>query len=292
MSLRELGQVTGGLLPDAPWMRDEDARERPLHARSFWRAYLGDAPIRRVARILTQPKFPNCAGQGAAAELDARLVAARAADPRTGGQLWASGTSLWREARRRRWGVVGMRDIEMGSYIRDILEGLVDRGWDPWLAGEDTDDEEAGLTAPVAGDDLRDELFAHDKRGKGMARWRITETGSDRCDAMESVLADPNLALEFGSGCRDGFFKLRPHPELPDVVVSSAERGGGSNGHAERVFGVTREAGQRIWFVQGSWSIGFAGCHLPDGSYQTGCYRCDDSVFVDAWDIHAWEPVI
>lgn len=286
------GQVISGrgaLQREPQRLVDEDVARRAfatVAARLAFPASYGTTIVRPTGPILSQPMFPNCAGQTGAALLNWRLDAVGRVDRVTGQPLRASGTSLWRDARRRRWGWRGMQDIDSGSYIRDILESVCERGFDPWRPGEDRDPEEAGQDAPHAGDDLSDELFAHDQRMPDTERYRFSEGPYDIGDAVEAAFGDPRVELGFGGGCRDAFFALRPHPDQPNVLVTSALRGGDENGHAERIFGVHRVNGARRWLVQGSWTDRFAGCHGPDGTFLHGCYECDDSVLLEAWDIH------
>jgi len=286
------GQVINGrgaLQREPQRLRDEDVARRAFStvaARLAFPSSYGSTIMRPTDPILSQPAFPDCAGVGGAALLNWRLEAAGCIDPVTRQPLRASGVSLWRDARRRRWGWRGMQDIESGSYIRDVFESICVRGFDPWRQGEDTDPEEAGQGAPHAGDDLADELAAHDNRMPNAERYRFSESSYDICDAVEVALGNPDVEIEFGGGCRDDFFALRPHPDQPDVLVTSALRGGDKNGHAERIFGVHRVNGERRWYGQGSWTERFAGCHAPDGTFLRGCWVGDDSVLREAWDIH------
>ena len=279
-------------MPDPQSVRGKEADERPFYPQATRLMFVDAAEtiVRPIGRILRQPRFPCCTGQGIAGGIDWRLLRDNRRHPRTSERVWVSGVSVWREARRRARGTVA--DITAGAYAWAALDGVAHRGWDPWRPGEDTDTEEAGAGAPPAGDDLQDELWAGDTRHREMPRWRVTETnGYDLWEAVHAALSDPTLEVVFGGGCRDGFFNLRPHPDAADVIVTSEERGGDTNGHLERIFGVTIEDGRPLALVQGSWSEGFAGCHLPDGRFQRGCYKADVSVLAAAWDAHVFQAV-
>ena len=150
MSLSDLGQVGGGLMPDPQSVRGKEADERPFYPQATRLMFVDAAEtiVRPIGRILRQPRFPCCTGQGIAGGIDWRLLRDNRRHPRTSERVWVSGVSVWREARRRARGTVA--DITVGAYAWAALDGVAHRGWDPWRSGEDTDTEEAGAGAPPA----------------------------------------------------------------------------------------------------------------------------------------------
>ncbi len=256
-----------GLAPDTNRQRLVDAAECPLDLSQLEGPT--DVVVQPVPWIRDQRDFPSCVGQAFAAAIDAHTLQ----------EPWASAVGIWREARRRQG---RLEQIERGTRSAYAVEGLVHRGWDPFVQGEDLDPVEAGQQ-----DDLQDELFAHDKRMPlELNRYRIVAAGAERLEAVDAALF-VGLGVVLGSGTRRGFGDI-----ATDELVTSALRGGDRDGHAERVAGMWRQGGRRRYLVQGSWGVGFAGCHAPSGVLLAGCYLADESVIVDGWDLHCIDPKV
>ncbi len=275
-----------GLLPDRAERRALDAQSHPFAVQI--EAPDSDPIVQSIAWIRDQRVNPSCAGQAPAAIIDA----ARLFLP------WASAVSIWREARRRQGRI---EQIDLGTRFEYVISGLVHRGWDPYVLGEDGDLVEAGLGAPPAGDDLQDELFADDKRGVGMRRYRIS---AGELDAVDAALINPTLGVMIGTGTRDAYHAYQGDPSKPDAILTTDHLGGDRDGHGQRVFARVWQDGRRIYGIQGSWgpdgavvlatpparATGWGGIHLPDGRWAPGCCWVDERVLREAWDIHVIEP--
>lgn len=237
-------------------------------------AYLTEPDfVQPIRWIHEQPKFGSCVGESCSAMIEA---------PRAGPRV--SGVSIWREARRRQGRV---EVIEIGTRFEYAVDGLVERGWDPYRDGEETDEEEAGKGAPPAGDDLGDEMFADDKRlGKDLKRYRILGLGSAVLDAVDEALRR-GWGVGIGSGLLTPFFHYARTPDQPEHVLGVDYMGGHKDNHAQRVAGraITKD-GRREYLVQNSWGTDWGGCHAPDGSWLAGCAWVDEAVIVGAHDVH------
>jgi hypothetical protein len=263
-----------GLIPDLKRHRERTLRECAF-VRGSYRA-AADPVVQAIAWIRQQPRFGSCAGESCAAVVDGLV----------GGPPYASGISIWREARRRQ----GRIDhIEEGTQLVHAIEGLVYRGWDPYREGEEWDEEEAGLGAPDAGDDLSDELFAHDTHDEHMVRYRIGGVGADRLDAVDAAL-ETGLGVVIGTGTTSRYWDFTGDPSKEDTIIGTDAMGGETGGHAQRIAGRSHRIGRRIYLVQNSWSVWWGGCYLPDGLWQAGCCWADESVLGAAWDVWAIGP--
>ena len=232
--------------------------------------------VQRIARLCVQPKYPDCVGCTVSGFVDATLP-----EP-----PWASAVSLWREARRRQGKI---EQIEEGTRLEYAIEGLITRGWDPYREGEDVDDEEAGKGAPLAGDDLADEMFAYDKRlARDIKRYRILGFGSGVLDALDEALRR-GWGVGIGTGLLPAYFTHARTPDQPEMVLGTDYMGGHTNNHAQRVAGRADYNGRRKYVIQNSWGAGFGGCHAPDGTWLPGCVWVDEDVILGAHDVHVVE---
>jgi len=271
-----------GLLPDRAERRALEASEHAFEAAGF---AAGPEPIIRPIAWIRDQWFPCCAGDSIGACCDAQ----------TGGPMWASGVSLWRDARRRQG---RLEAVSSGTRLEYVISSLVERGWDPYRPGEETDLVEAGLGAPPAGDDLADELAADDHRlAPGARRYRIIGTGADVLDAVDAALAT-GLDVVQGSGTREALQRYEGDPTRPDDILDERHFGGDHEGHAYRIAGRDTLHGVRIYLVQNSWGPrgarpcspadaprGWGGCHLPDGQWAPGCAWAHERVIAElAWD--------
>ena len=279
------GLYQTGLFPDLASAREADQSERLFYGGGS----LGtDAIVQAIAWIRAQLENPSCVGQAVVEPVDVML----------GRPPWASAVSAWREARRRQGRI---EQITEGTRFQYALEGLVRRGWDPYRPGEDSDPEEAGLGAPDAGDDLADELFADDHIDLQMERFRIMSAVLEQVD---TALAS-DMGVVIGTGTRAAYQRYQGDPSKPDQILNTNHLGGGKDGHGERVFArVVQLGGRRIYGIQNSWGPegaivcapedaragGWGGMHLPDGSWAPGCCWVDESVLLEAWDIHVFRP--
>lgn len=255
-----------GLVPDRDSTRERELRECTFEACSL---ELGaSAPVQPIAWIRSQPRFPNCVGEASGGWIDSLQA----------GPPWASGVSIWREARRRQ-GLI--EQIERGTRLEYAIDGLIRRGWDPYVAGEEFDTTEAGLDAPPAGDDLADELDAYDRRALDLRRYRVAD--ADAPEAVESAILAGHGVL-IGTGLRAPFFNYRGDPNAGDVVLDTEHFGGSANGHALRVFAAVRIAGELRLGLQNSHGRVWGGIHLPNGTWQPGCCWVTARVIRECWD--------
>lgn len=268
-------QLTG-LIQDRPQTRERDLRE----CRFELSGYRIAEPIivQPVTRIYSQPRFPSCAGECCAGRISGI----------NGGPPYASGVSIWRDARRRQGRI---EEITRGTRLEYALESLAMRGWDPYADGEEYDEEEAGKGAPPAGDDLFDEVRAAEHRGgPGLTRYRISDL--DLLDGIDAAL-HTGLAVVGGWGLREPFFRVQGDPKQPDIVLDVEHIGGDDNGHGTGIFGRIRADGERRYLLQNSWGHDedWGGCHLPDGRWQPGCCWVTERAIRTAWDVHAFVVV-
>jgi hypothetical protein len=284
-----------GAYPDRDVARDRDRIDydfarttspaklvHPGSENEFWQT---------IPAIRRQPKFPNCVGQTFAACIDASIDSRLPSDPDVSsvpkrGEQHASGVSIWREARRRQ-GLI--EQIEFGTRFEYAVDGLVARGWDAYRDGEDTDEEEAGVGAAPAGDDLADEMEAFDNRvGKPLARYRIFGVGSGVLDAVDEALRrGDNWGVAIGTFLAEPFFLHVGDPNGIDVTLGWEFFSGFKNAHAQRICGRALGYGnRRKYLLQNSHGVARGGAHLPDGTWQPGCNWVDESVIVGANDIH------
>lgn len=260
-----------GLVPDRPETRAADRQfsanyKAAQSAVGFYMQGAGD--------LRDQVSFPSCVGQSLAACIDGLNPGVK-----------ASAVSIWREARRRQGKI---ESITEGTRFEYAVEGLVHRGWDTWKPGEDASNEEAGAFAPPAGDDLADELFAHDKRITAQ-RSRISEEGEKRYELIEVAL-QANHGVVIGIGTRPKFLRHTGVQNQPDVVLGLAYLGGDVDGHGMRVRAFWRDRdGNRIYMLQNSWGPFWGGCHGPDKVWYPGCVWVSQAVINVAWDLHVVE---
>jgi len=84
--------------------------------------------------------------------------------------------------------------------------------------------EEAGLGAPPAGDDLSDELFAHDTHDEHMVRYRIGGIGADRLDAVDAAL-ETGLGVVIGTGTTSRYWDFTGDPSKEDSIIGTDAMG-------------------------------------------------------------------
>jgi hypothetical protein len=266
-----------GAHPDRPESRDRDLSDFNFTGTTAKASLVTESDFVQTIRwIRDQPAFPNCVGQSLASCIDATLP----------GPTWSSGVSIWREARRRQ-GLIEV--IELGTRLEYAIEGLIARGWDPYREGEDTDEEEAGRGAPLAGDDLGDEMFADDKRlAKDIARYRIFGFGSGVLDEVDEALRR-GWGVQIGSGLLPNFMAHVRLPEQPEQVLGTDYIGGNKDNHAMRVAGRGTYDGRRKYLITNSWTTWWGGCHAPDGTWLGGCVWVDEDVILGAHDVHVLE---
>ena len=265
-----------GAHPDRPESRDRDRVDFNF-ADAKYGQVIAQAPdvefAQTIAWIRDQPRFPDCVGESIAAYVDSLLP----------GMPWASAVSIWRDARRRQ-GRVEL--IELGTRIEYGIESLVERGWDQYRPGEELDEEEAGKGAAPAGDDLGDEMFAHDTRlPKSLVRYRIIGFGAALLDAIDEALRR-GFGVVIGVSLRDPFLSHVQAPEQRDQVLGLDYLGGGKNNHAMRVIGRGVYDGRRRYLIQNSWSRDWGGCRAPDGMWLPGCVWVDEASIIVAHDVH------
>jgi hypothetical protein len=266
-------QLTG-LVRDRASSRDRDLSECRFELSGY--AVSEPTLLQPVTRIYRQPKFPSCAGECCAGRISGI----------NGGPPYASGVSIWRDARRRQ-GLI--EEITRGTRLEYALESLAMRGWDPYREDEEYDEEEAGLGAPPAGDDLFDEMRAAEHRGgPALTRYRISEI--ELLDGIDAAL-HTGLAVVGGWGLREAFFHVRGDPSQPDVVLDTEHISGDDNGHGMGIFGRAMVEGERRYLVQNSHDEDWGGCHLPEGRWQPGCCWVKERAIRTAWDVHAFVVV-
>ncbi|HMJ52094.1 MAG TPA: hypothetical protein VK540_08455 [Polyangiaceae bacterium] len=271
-----------GAHPDRQESRERDRVDHNFDGTVAEHLHATDSDfIQPIRFVRDQPKFPCCVGQTWAECLDALGYEGGLPDP-----TWASGVSIWREARRRQ-GLIEV--IELGTRLEYAIEGLIGRGWDPYREGEDIDDEEAGKGAAPAGDDLDDEMFADGARlAKDIQRYRILGLGSGVLDAVDEALRR-GWGVGIGTGLLPPFFAHKRVPEQAEQVLGTDYIGGSKDNHAMRVAGLGAYEGRRKYLVQNHWSVFWGGCHSPDGGWLPGCCWVDENVIVGAHDVHVME---
>jgi hypothetical protein len=264
-----------GAIPDRQQSRERDRVDFNFADQtSYAGVRIGnDAFTQPMAWLRDQPVFPDCTGESVCAYVDSTLA----------GPPWASAVSIWRDARRRQGKI---EQIDIGTRIEYAIESLVSRGWDPYRPGEEHDEVEAGKGAPLAGDDIDDEMFAYDKMlPDGLARYRILGLGSTVLDAVDEALRR-GFGVILGTFLAPPFLSYVGSSADPLVVLGREFFSGYANGHAMRVRGRMVVAGRRIYLIQNSWSRAWGGCHGPDGTWQPGCVWVDETAIVGALDIH------
>ena len=232
-----------------------------------WRK-LGNTPpgtiLQRVDVLQReQLGWPSCAGQTLAEGIDRQLPVN--SNP-------VSAVSIWRDARRRSGTPIS--NISVGTTITSCIDSIIHRGWDDWVKGEDSDPVEMGAGAPKAGDDLRDELMAHDNKKRVTLHYRITSL-----DELDDALAK-GASVAAGFGVRKPFITLKT-----GEVATRYHLGGGSNGHAMSIVGRIIRDGGRLYVVQNHWTD-WGGCVI-EGRTLDGYCIVDEEAVRSAWDLHA-----
>lgn len=272
-----------GCHPDTPAQRERDASECAFSRVAGAVRSDSGVILQRVPWLRNQTPRASCVGHSFSGGIDGVIaheldLPTRNTTKPPEGTPWASGISIWREARRRQGRI---EQIDRGTRLQYAVEGLVSRGWDPYRPDEERDDDEAGKQ-----DDLWDEMFAHDQRaGAKAARYRIWQDGADRLDLIDAALSDPTLVVVGAWYLRDAFFDVRGSSDDSDVVVDG-EVGGGKNSHAMRVFGRRVLGGRKQYAIQNSWGGGWGGLHLPAGQWLRGCAWLDESAIAPSAVCH------
>lgn len=232
-----------------PWrMTGSTAGESILQAPSKWRREQGQRP--------------SCGGQTASALIEVVFPEF----PR------ASAVDLWRGARRRLG--FDLDDLDRGTKWSAILAELDLRGFDDWNPGEDEDPREGGRGAPPAGDNLRDEMRASDRRG--LVDYQRLFTLDEIDDALA---AGAGVGASFGT--RDAFDDLG-FGEIADTH----HLGGSSGGHAMRLLARIMVGGRRIYVTANWWGDRWGGCAV-EGLMLPGHCLIDESAVDRAWDVLA-----
>lgn len=254
--------------------RDRDGYDFGKTSGTYLISYASEVEFAQPIRwIRDQPVFPDCVGESIAECIDATLPS----------PPWASGVSIWRDARRRQ-GLI--ETIDVGTRIEYAVDALLSRGWDPYRQGEERDEVEAGKGAPPAGDDLADEMFAADKvLSDEFLRYRIFGLGASLLDAVDEALRR-DFGIIIGTGLREPFMNFSKTPDDPEQVLGTDFIGGSENNHAQRVAGRGVYGGRRRYLVQNHWSKAWGGCRLPSGIWQPGCSWVDEEVVAASFDIH------
>lgn len=257
---------------------DSDERRRSDEAGRRWQLHdglqAGPLLLQLIPNIRNQRRFGSCAGQSFGMAIEQQI----ANGPHLMLRPEVSGVSLWREARRRAG--LPLTDPAQGTRFQDVVDGLINRGWDQYHEGEDSDLEEAGVGAPEAGDDLADELFAHDTKKRVVDVYRITGSGEVLLDGIDGALSS-GAGVAWATGCRAEFFGLGKNE-----TATREHLGGNYNGHGMRIAGRQVVDGRRLYIVQNSWGMSWGGCDI-EGDYFPGCCLVSAEAIADGWDQYA-----
>jgi hypothetical protein len=189
-----------------------------------------------------------------------------------------SGLSIWREAHRLQ-GII--EQITRGTRIEHGVAAVEDRGYsDPWRPGEDSDTEEMGLNATVAGDDLSDELAAFDTAHHTIEHSTIWGFGETLFRQMKLALAE-DRGIVIATGLREPFFDLGH-----DQVATLKHVGGNANGHAMYLCGWrTNSLGATEWLLRNSWGPHWSGATVA-GQFRPGLFWCSSEAISSFWEFH------
>jgi hypothetical protein len=187
----------------------------------------------------------------------------------------ASAADIWRGAWRREGGDI--HDLDHGTRWPAIAEELERRGWDDYTSGEDTRESELGKTTIPAGDNLRDEMRAADRRG--LVRIHYLDGLDDLDDALAA-----GAGCAFSTGTRDAFDDL-----AFNEVATTEHLGGNTGGHAMALIGRIMADGRRRYIVANWWDTPkttWGGCTV-EGLALPGHCLVDESVIRNAWHLVA-----
>jgi hypothetical protein len=256
-----------GIQPDRRESRIRYQQERSLR----FGATIDPIIVQPIMGIRSQLSNPSCGGQAFAAGIDAVLGIPRL----------ASAIGIWKDARRRQGNLL---DIMRGIALEFAVESLVHYGWRAYVLGEDSQDHSSD---DAREDTLAEQLDAYDHREIGVTHF-VPPLGD--LDAVDSALAQSTTALVFGTSTSTAYSDFRSTPDRPDAVLDLDVIGDGfTGGHAQRIAARWFIGGVRQYLVQNSWGPSWGGCHLPDGSWQSGCAWVTEDVIRYSWDIHGLE---
>lgn len=218
-----------------------------------------------IERIINQGALPACVGCAMCAGAEALFKT----PPRL------SWVRLWTDARRRDG---TLTDNTVGTWFTSAIESAMQRGFDP-----EEPEEWAKHVEQTEPDDLDSEMAAYDTRQRAALHWRIPDGELDAVD--EAIVR--GLCIGIGTGVRTPyleFFARARSEDSTDVLLTTDALGGYSNGHEQRIVAVEKVDGARQYLLQNSWGHA-GGAHLPNGDFQLGLARVDESVLRQAWDI-------
>lgn len=269
-----------GCLPDLPARRSEDLASRPFR----FAVAAPETAEQLIPWLRDQAQRPSCVGHAYAAGVDGVIAAVRGVPtsarrtPPDG--VWASAISIWRDAHRLQG---RLESLLTGTRLQYAVDSLRRRGWDPYKAGEEADDHEAG-----APDDIFDEMFAHDQKAPGAKHFRFPE--ATLASAVASALSDPTLAVVGAWDLKAGFFKLKKPEGASEALVTTRLVGDGPS-HALRIVACRIVQGQRQFLVQNSWPQ-WGGARTPSGIWMPQCAWMTVAALMAATDIVAVRPKV
>ncbi len=237
--------------------------------------------VRPIPWLLNQGRKPSCVGHAFAAGVNSVIASTNGTRtsntiaPPAGSGPWCSAVSIWRDARFRQTGKYS--ETLRGTRLQYAVESLCLRGWDDWERGEEHDEGEASQQ-----DDLRDEMFADDKRGGDATRYRIWRRGADRLDQLDAALTDRTLVVVGAFWLRAAFFKIG---FLGDDALSADLFGGGDSSHALWIAGRRVVDGRRQYLLVNSWRR-WGGIFLPSGGQLGQCAWVEESAIADTLRCH------
>lgn len=249
-----------GTAPDAREDREHDLRTRRWRMVGHTLTGPNLGPVSRWRR--RQYSYPACGGNAGSALWEV-------IHPEDGR---ISAIDLWRGARRRLG--LSLDDLSQGTTYGAILQELELRGADDWHEGEDRSALEGGKGSAPAGDNLRDELRAYDRRER---------LDRHRCSTLREVedAVATGAGVGISTGLRDPFFELR----VGDIATER-HIGGDANGHAMRVVGFVTVGGQRLAVLDNWWGDSWGGCSVEGLSLPGHCLVTAQAL-LGAWDIWA-----
>ena len=214
--------------------------------------------VQPIRRLRDQRDTSSCVGQALASGIHAILG------------IDVSATQIWTGARRREG---ELENIHEGTHVSAAVEEITRRGIAQYTKGEESD-----WNSFSARPSLKDELLADDQR-IGRALDHHVTVGS--VDAQRTAIADAlnrDRVVVWSTGVTDAYCEHRA-----DTLVTDAEVGATSDGHAQRVF---------AWFpaidcfgVVNSWGKNWAG-FARDGADYHGCVLVPAATLIRrAWDI-------
>lgn len=215
--------------------------------------------LQRIVSVRDQLAKPSCVGQALASCVDAL-------DPRAARQQ-SSAVDLWVDARRRQG---NLEEVKDGTRLEYALDSLVERGWSPYIEGEDS----RPLKDDGRIDSLAGELAAFDHRSAGVEHFTIEQ------NRVRSIIDALSLGrgVVISTGTRPSYFT----PPM-QTVLGPDYLGGAENGHAQRVVGYDPQ--REAFIVLNSWGANWGGCVASFGVVLPGCVFVSHGVIESAWDI-------